>query len=80
LAQELKKIAPYMVTAVDMDGGEYLQVDNSAMTYLLINAVKELHSENRELKTRNTQLLSEILGMQADIMEIINRLEKDGSN
>ena len=80
LAQELKKIAPYMVTAVDMDGGEYLQVDNSAMTYLLINAVKELHSENRELKTRNTQLLSEILGMQADIMEIKNRLEKDGSN
>jgi hypothetical protein len=29
----------------------YLQVDNSAMTYMLINAVKELHAEIENLKS-----------------------------
>ncbi len=41
IAQELQKVAPYMVSAFQKDGTEYLQVDNSAMTYMLINAIKE---------------------------------------
>jgi hypothetical protein len=49
LAQELQQAAPYMVTSTGKkmnDGSSgYLQVDNSAMTYMLINAVKELKQE-----------------------------------
>lgn len=49
LAQELKEIAPYMVTPSEKkleDGSPgYLTVDNSAMTYMLINAVKELNQK-----------------------------------
>jgi len=45
IAQELKEVAPYMVntsTRVLPDGSTgYFDVDNSAMTYMLINAVKE---------------------------------------
>lgn len=49
IAQELKQVAPYMVQK--MNGNEeYLQVDPNAMTYLLINAVKELDRENKELR------------------------------
>lgn len=41
IAQDLQKTAPYMVGRFQKDGAEYLNVDNSAMTYMLINAVKE---------------------------------------
>ncbi|MFH1120698.1 MAG: tail fiber domain-containing protein [Bacteroidota bacterium] len=50
IAQELQGIAPYMVSTIEKDGEAYLQVDNSAMTYMLINAVKELYDENLQLK------------------------------
>ena len=52
IAQELKEVAPYMVGTFEMDSTEYFDVDNSAMTYMLINAVKELKAENEELRTR----------------------------
>jgi hypothetical protein len=42
IAQELQDIAPYMVGTFEKDGVEYLEVDNSAIMYLLINSVKEL--------------------------------------
>jgi hypothetical protein len=42
IAQELKEIAPYMVGKYKHNGEEYFDVNNSAMTYMLINAVKEL--------------------------------------
>ena len=45
IAQDLKAIAPYMIHTSERilpDGSTgYLDVDNSAMTYMLINAVKE---------------------------------------
>lgn len=45
IAQEVQAVAPYMVKVSDRkatDGSTgYLAVDNSAMTYILINAVKE---------------------------------------
>jgi hypothetical protein len=60
LAQELKEVAPYMTGTFKMNGEEYLDVDNSAMTYLLINAVKEqqqmievLKAEIELLKRKN---------------------------
>lgn len=56
LAQELQQTAPYMVTATAKkmaDGTDgYLQVDNSAMTYMLINAVKELNQKIIDLEKK----------------------------
>lgn len=42
IAQELQEIAPDMVSTFTKGDQEYLAVDNSEMTYMLINAVKEL--------------------------------------
>ncbi len=42
IAQELQQVAPYMVGTFKREGTEYLNVDNGAMTYMLINSVKEL--------------------------------------
>jgi hypothetical protein len=56
LAQELQAIAPYMVhdwtykETKESEGTTYLGVDNGGMTYMLINAVKELHAEIENLK------------------------------
>ncbi len=61
IAQELRKIAPYMVneweyTSTNEETGEslgtekYLGVDNGAMTYMLINAIKEQQKMIEELK------------------------------
>ncbi|MBK7692302.1 MAG: tail fiber domain-containing protein [Bacteroidetes bacterium] len=52
IAQELQKVAPYMVSNFTKDNTEYLQVDNSAMTYMLINAVKEQQKQIAELQKR----------------------------
>jgi hypothetical protein len=52
IAQELMQVAPYMVNtaAKGEEKKEYYQVDNSAMTYMLINAVKEQQAMIDELK------------------------------
>jgi trimeric autotransporter adhesin len=44
LAQDIKSIAPYMVGSLQKKGETWYSVDNSAMTYMLINAVKEQQS------------------------------------
>jgi hypothetical protein len=50
IAQELQKVVPYMVQNYQSENGKFLSVDNSAMTYMLINAVKEQQNTIEELK------------------------------
>ncbi|MGB3008382.1 MAG: tail fiber domain-containing protein [Chitinophagaceae bacterium] len=50
IAQELQTVAPYMVGTLKKEDKEYLSVDNSAMTYMLINAVKEQQLQIELLK------------------------------
>ncbi|RYE21944.1 MAG: hypothetical protein EOP51_14395 [Sphingobacteriales bacterium] len=57
LAQELKAISPYMVSSFNKQRSEYYKVDNSAMTYMLINAVKEQQKEIEELKAMLKELM-----------------------
>lgn len=53
IAQELKEVAPYMVGTFKQDEAEYFDVNNSAMTYMLVNAVKE---QQAQIETLNKQL------------------------
>ncbi|MGZ6416659.1 MAG: tail fiber domain-containing protein, partial [Bacteroidia bacterium] len=61
IAQDLQKIAPYMIkpwTYKDSKGGsstEYLGVDNGAMTYMLINSVKQQQQQIEDLKKQLTE-------------------------
>jgi len=52
IAQELKEVAPYMVGSFinQADKQEYLDVNNNAMTYMLINAIKEQQAQIEALK------------------------------
>lgn len=56
IAQDLKEIAPYMVQDVKLKDENYLSVDNSAMTYMLINAVKEQQAQI-ELLIKENEIL-----------------------
>jgi trimeric autotransporter adhesin len=73
IAQELQAVAPYMVSTFVKDGQEYLQVDNSAMTYMLVNAVRELKEKNNALEDQNGQLekrLDQLTGMVEELMKV----------
>ena len=57
IAQDLEPVAPYMVSSekkklkpTDQALSDIKSVDPSAFTYLLVNAVKELSQQNKELK------------------------------
>lgn len=56
IAQQLKQVAPYMTGTTKKDGQEYLTADNSAMMYMLVNAVKELAKQNEELRSEIKKL------------------------
>ena len=75
LAQELNEVAPYMVGTFDKDGEEYMQVDNSAMTYMLINATKELKALNDQTQEQLSKLEEENAVLKAQMAELIKRVE-----
>lgn len=51
IAQELQKLAPYLVRKIAFeDGSEELAIDPTGLTYLLINAVKEQQLEIEALR------------------------------
>ena len=76
LAQELKEVSPYMVDEFsfnrqDASAEKYLSVDNGAMTYMLINSVKEqqqqieeLKKQNAEQQLQNRELLKRIISLE----------------
>lgn len=57
LAQQVKEVAPYMVGTFLKDETEYYSVDNTAMTYMLINAVKEQQQQIEVLTNTVNSLL-----------------------
>jgi len=66
IAQELQEVTPYMVSAYQRDGTEYLQVD-SAMTYMLVNAVQEQQETIETQQEQITQLLQRIEAMETGV-------------
>ncbi|HWV33077.1 MAG TPA: tail fiber domain-containing protein [Dyadobacter sp.] len=77
IAQEMQKIAPYTIgtfTHQDSLGNktEYLDYDANAVTYILINSVKEqqqiIEQKNAELKEMNAQV--------ADLSKRLEQLER----
>ncbi len=63
VAQELEKIAPYMVTKKEYaDIKDLREVNNQAYVFLLINAVKELNTQNEQLKAE-LELIKNKLGI-----------------
>ncbi len=74
IAQDLKEVVPYMVGTFEKDGTQYYNVDNSAMTYMLVNAVKELTQKLEEKQNVNQALQKTITELQAQIDMIMEHL------
>ena len=62
LAQEVEKILPFMVSSQEKKLREndekttsIKQINSSAFTYLLVNAVQELNTQNKELAAQNAE-------------------------
>jgi hypothetical protein len=75
IAQDIQRIAPYMVgtwTYMDRSGKktDYLSYDGNAMAYILINSVKEL---NEKLTDQNTVLQKEIEALRQEIEALKKR-------
>ena len=51
IAQELQAIAPDMVREVETEEGSFLEADNSALIFMLVNAVQELEARVKELES-----------------------------
>lgn len=77
IAQELQEIAPYMVSSGEYKntGKEFLSVDNSAMTYMLINAVKELKGQADTKDATITKQQEQITDLQAQMKMVLSRLD-----
>jgi hypothetical protein len=76
IAQELKEVAPYMVS--ENEHG-YLDVNNSAMTYMLVNAVQELAQKNQALEAQLKQqsdLTNELKKLMTDMQASNTALQK----
>lgn len=76
IAQELEQVAPYMVNTsgkVYPDGSTgYLTVDNSAMVYMLINAVKEQQAIIEKQQATIDMLLKRIEKIEAGHQPVVN--------
>ncbi|PSR54974.1 hypothetical protein AHMF7605_16420 [Adhaeribacter arboris] len=82
IAQEIKKVAPYMVDEFlyeNTTGQEekYLNYDASALTYILVNSVKEqqkiiqaMQAENQELKQQMGQIIAVVAKLPGHLTEV----------
>jgi hypothetical protein len=66
IAQDLQKVAPFMVD----DSGEYLRVDPSAFTYILINTVKAQQVQIEALEAQNQSTVERLQKLEAALESI----------
>lgn len=81
IAQELQKVAPFMVeeVATETEGkksGTYLSVDPSAFDYILINSVQEQQEMIADLKRTNETLQDENEAIRAELAELKGLVDK----
>lgn len=81
IAQEIQKVAPYTVTPYmeeNEDGTEeeYLSYNGTAVTYMLVNAVQELHTEKEELQEEVHQLEEQVTKLTTLVEELLKKEDK----
>ena len=61
LAQDMQEVAPYMIEEKDYgEEGTYLTYDGTALPYMLVNAVQEMHALYTEEKEKRQQLEEQV--------------------
>lgn len=80
VAQELEKIAPYMVSQKEnADMKDLREVNNQAYVFLLINAVKELSAQNDQLQSEMEKQKSDYESRFTALEAKMNQLLKSTS-
>ena len=79
IAQDLQKVAPFMVSEFEKEGNAYLAVDPSAFDYILINAVKEMteQMEQKEEQIEDLKLANAILETRLNRIELLLSKKQD---
>jgi Chaperone of endosialidase len=88
IAQDVEKVAPYMVEKTKTANFDDQRVyDSNALNYILVNSVKELAAKNEKVELENASLKSEIESLKAALKKqgtmtetFISRLEKLEAN
>ncbi len=80
LAQELQKVAPSMVNNFTKEGEQYLAINNGEMTYMLINAVKDLNTQVSENNIEIENLNSKIELLEEQLEKVNTAIFGEGSN
>ena len=77
IAQEVEKAAPYMVESIESKGIEDLRsYDPSALSYILINSVKEINQELEKLQIEKNDLSEQNSLIISKNKELLIQLEK----
>ncbi|MEZ4778851.1 MAG: tail fiber domain-containing protein [Flavobacteriaceae bacterium] len=75
IAQELQKIIPQMIGFFEKEGSQYLNVDGSAFTYILINSVKELAQKKDDLGMEITALKDKLNTLEKRLLLLESKKE-----
>lgn len=81
IAQEVQEVAPYAVTSLNSggeEGKEYLSVDGTPLTYMLINAVQDQQAIINKQEDRIEQLeaeLSEVAQLRQEVAALAKVLQ-----
>ncbi|MBI4930407.1 MAG: tail fiber domain-containing protein [Bacteroidetes bacterium] len=67
IAQDMEKVFPEIVNTNDKG---YKSIDYAKLTPVLVEAIKELKTENDSLKAENTVILNEVKNLKADMEKI----------
>jgi hypothetical protein len=83
IAQEIQKVAPYTVGTFktrlhkdDTEETELLDFNSHALTFVTINAVKELNRQNQELKKKVDSQQAEIAAIKSEYESRLKALEE----
>jgi hypothetical protein len=71
IAQEMQEIAPYTVGSFRYENTEYLNFDGSALRYMLINAVKDLHGELEQKDQHISSLEQRLNEVEAKLEQLL---------
>ncbi|MCB0632196.1 MAG: tail fiber domain-containing protein [Saprospiraceae bacterium] len=75
IAQEMQDIAPYTVGSFQYEGTDYLNFDGSALRFMIINAIKELHEELTHKEKRIDELVVQNEKLQEQLDELSARFD-----
>lgn len=83
IAQEMQKIAPYMVRKLNPEKNDYLGFEGTALTFMLVNAVQEQQELIEAQEERIAELegqLSEVAALKQAVAELTQMVKGQSSD